>query len=755
MENTMLEFIEVCRQKKFYCMHDNVDDLIESALNSKFLSINLNSQRLDKEKQEVKNVMEQPAEHRTCIVESLQNFRVIHKKSYTSLKNTSQISLVHAIAPILSTEQPEYSLSMGYEHPNTTPKIESNEIIKSGVEELVPILSENEVTLEDKRECDVLVCEDSFTFDVYDDHSEIFSDSNNDDISSDDDAFEDIEYIEASLLVSKLVSLEEENVKEEEVDLEDIFQIQDVVLHEKLLSINRLIANIESLNDNPTPDCVRKSFASFPIFEESDNSLLDNSSPKFETFSDQTEEMRSGSTTTHDFLLEYDSFCFEIEPGQERLTSAVKNDISDDSTNDPLLEEVDLFLIVGNKMHKEFPLPGEIFADRSDKGFVLVWVDQERIVKRVPTSSYRDDSSDSHHPGGRHVYICISLMRKEVQKKASASCLIGLRGCQFGKELKSFIYNMEYSSRSPKIFSRILDCITLYTGARQQGITKVGYGIRDTWVNPAEAVPEIAPMTLGEVNTRVTELDELHEHDTQDLYALLEDAQDSKTRISQRVTMDSQRVIGAISGTASAGFTQDDSLGDSMDCGGGGLCFPSGLGLLDRIESDSLLGASDPPGLCVYTRDLDPGTSNITTATGHSHSDAAPGTDGRDSLSDERHTARDERIMAPATRQGPNAPPNDTNPNNMTPESVQAMIDQALLRNSTNRDENHSSHKDNRRNVKTARPCFYVDFMKCQSLNFKGTKGVVKFATCTLLDVALTWWNSQIRSLGSDAYAMT
>ncbi|GKE40238.1 hypothetical protein Tco_1463643, partial [Tanacetum coccineum] len=65
---------------------------------------------------------------------------------------------------------------------------------------------------------------------------------------------------------------------------------------------------------------------------------------------------------------------------------------------------------------------------------------------------------------------------------------------------------------------------------------------RDTWVDLAEAVPEIAPMTVGEVNTMVTEHVELHEHDTQDLYALLEDDQDSRTRISQRVTMDSQRV---------------------------------------------------------------------------------------------------------------------------------------------------------------------------------------------------------------------
>ncbi|GJV42655.1 putative reverse transcriptase domain-containing protein [Tanacetum coccineum] len=83
------------------------------------------------------------------------------------------------------------------------------------------------------------------------------------------------------------------------------------------------------------------------------------------------------------------------------------------------------------------------------------------------------------------------------------------------------------------------------------------------------------------------------------------------------------------------------------------------------------------------------------------------------------------------------------------------------------------------RNVQTMRPYFYADFMKCQPLNFKGTEGVVgltkwiekmesvfnisgcaienqvKFATCTLLDAALTYWNGQIRTLGPDAYSMT
>nr|GEW16189.1 hypothetical protein [Tanacetum cinerariifolium] len=300
MEDTMLELVKICQEKEFLCIHDNVDDLIESVINSKLFSINSNSQRLDKEDQEVKNVVEQPAERG------------------------------NRIAPILSTKEPKYLPSMGYENSNTTPKTESGEI-KSGVKELVPILSKNEVTLEDKRECDLLVCENS---PVYDNHFEIFFDSKDgDDILVHNDDFEDIEFVEASLSDPEIVNQEEENVvhqEEEEVDLEDISQIQDMVLREKLLSINRLIANIESLNDNPTPDCMLNSF-------KSENSLSDNFLPEFETFCDNTEETRSGNTThANDSLSKYDSFCFEIEPDQERLINLVKNDIFNDS-NDPLL----------------------------------------------------------------------------------------------------------------------------------------------------------------------------------------------------------------------------------------------------------------------------------------------------------------------------------------------------------------------------------------------------------------------------------
>ncbi|GKC89060.1 hypothetical protein Tco_1149709 [Tanacetum coccineum] len=240
-----------------------------------------------------------------------------------------------AITPVLSTKEAVDSLIMEDEHLDTIPATESDEVIKSSVENLVPIPSEFEGISNDT--CDEPICDDSSTFDALNDHSEILSDSNDDGTLSDDDDFEDIEY----------VSLEEVNNEQEEkeFDLEDILQIQDVILREKLLNISRLITNIESLNDNPTPDYVFKSPSSFPIpvmdsdsfFEESDTSLSysDNSLPEFEPFSNDTEETRSGSTTTHanHSLPEYDSFLFKIEPDQGELTNIV-------------IEEVDTFLVL-------------------------------------------------------------------------------------------------------------------------------------------------------------------------------------------------------------------------------------------------------------------------------------------------------------------------------------------------------------------------------------------------------------------------
>ncbi|GJT10054.1 putative reverse transcriptase domain-containing protein [Tanacetum coccineum] len=86
----------------------------------------------------------------------------------------------------------------------------------------------------------------------------------------------------------------------------------------------------------------------------------------------------------------------------------------------------------------------------------------------------------------------------------------------------------------------------------------------------------------------------------------------------------------------------------------------------------------------------------------------------------------------------------------------------------------------NFRGFMPARECTYQDFLKCQPLNFNGTEGVVgltrwfekmetvfhisncpekyqvKYASCTLLNSALTWWNSHKRTIRNEAaYAMS
>ncbi|GJT70019.1 reverse transcriptase domain-containing protein [Tanacetum coccineum] len=77
-------------------------------------------------------------------------------------------------------------------------------------------------------------------------------------------------------------------------------------------------------------------------------------------------------------------------------------------------------------------------------------------------------------------------------------------------------------------------------------------------------------------------------------------------------------------------------------------------------------------------------------------------------------------------------------------------------------------------NAPVARVCTYKDFLNCQPREFSGNEGVVglvrwfkkiesvyrisncpmdsqvKFTTCTLLDSALTWWNSHVQTVGID-----
>ncbi|GJY69741.1 hypothetical protein Tco_0472723 [Tanacetum coccineum] len=151
----------------------------------------------------------------------------------------------------------------------------------------------------------------------------------------------------------------------------------------------------------PTSDHV-KSPSSFSIpvmdsdsfFEESDTSLsqLDNSLPKFETFSDHTEETRSGSTTTHanNSLPEYDSFLFEIEPDQGGLTSIV-------NSNDPLLE-IPEFESFHFDLDPSFPRPP---PEPLDVEISLIFEPNAHVINNVDELN-EDECFD---PGGGEINV--------------------------------------------------------------------------------------------------------------------------------------------------------------------------------------------------------------------------------------------------------------------------------------------------------------------------------------------------------------
>ncbi|GJX16033.1 hypothetical protein Tco_0216865 [Tanacetum coccineum] len=156
------------------------------------------------------------------------------------------------------------SLIMEDDHLDTIPETESNELIKSSVEDLVHTPSESDGI--SKGECDLP---------VYDDFS-----------SKKDEG----------LILIK--------ISEKGVDTD--------ILHEKLLNVNLLIANIEALKDNPIPSSnfVIKSPSTFPNSFLEETNTFDNSLTESETFLFNMEEISSGSTTTRsDYSLpDYEPF---------------------------------------------------------------------------------------------------------------------------------------------------------------------------------------------------------------------------------------------------------------------------------------------------------------------------------------------------------------------------------------------------------------------------------------------------------------
>ncbi|GJY04414.1 putative reverse transcriptase domain-containing protein [Tanacetum coccineum] len=145
----------------------------------------------------------------------------------------------------------------------------------------------------------------------------------------------------------------------------------------------------------------------------------------------------------------------------------------------------------------------------------------------------------------------------------------------------------------------------------------------------------------------------------------------------------------------------------------------------------------------------------------------------------------DVNVPTPHTTPTPVTPaPNAPTTTTVTEAQLQALINQgvaaAMAEAEASRVRNgYNSNGSGPRPAQAARECSYSEFLKCKPLDFKGTEGVVgltrwfekmesvfsisncpaasqvKFATCTLQDDALTWWNSYVKTTTPEvAHAM-
>ncbi|GJT56953.1 hypothetical protein Tco_0992007 [Tanacetum coccineum] len=259
-----------------------------------------------------------------------------------------------AITPALSTEEPVDSLIMENEHLDTIPETESDEFIKSSVENLVQNPSESEDFSDIESECDMPVCDNFTTF------SNLLFDANDDFSSSDDESFSD-EDVPNEIYSNPLFDEEIISVK---IDASIISMIDSLLeqfsgelAHNDLIpsGINEADFNLEEdirfierlLYDNSSPrpsevfqansDTIVESFPIFPIPVKDSDSLreeidifpsLNDSIPPGNESDDFNSEDDNNST----FLPEFESFHVDY-PDSGDSTIDVVEDIPVDVPN--------------------------------------------------------------------------------------------------------------------------------------------------------------------------------------------------------------------------------------------------------------------------------------------------------------------------------------------------------------------------------------------------------------------------------------
>ncbi|GKD99083.1 hypothetical protein Tco_1382980, partial [Tanacetum coccineum] len=229
------------------------------------------------------------------------------------------------ITPVLPTKEPDNSLIMGDEHLSTILKTELDELIKSSVENLVPIPSESEGI--SNSECDVPDCDDSQTTKFSTFSNPLFDDStSSDDESSHEEVIHEISF---KTYLNPLFDLDEEIISTSSPKIDSLLD----EFAGELITIPPRIVNRENeeyislmerlLYDNSSPrppddfhanlNMIIESLPTFPIPVEDSDSLreeidifpgLDDSTPPGIESDDYDSEGDNNSTS----LLEFESF---------------------------------------------------------------------------------------------------------------------------------------------------------------------------------------------------------------------------------------------------------------------------------------------------------------------------------------------------------------------------------------------------------------------------------------------------------------
>nr|GEY75102.1 hypothetical protein [Tanacetum cinerariifolium] len=282
MENTMFNLVKICHHKEFLCIHDDIDNLIERALNSKLFSINsINSQRLDKKRSRKSKII--------------------------------------------------------------TPETESDKVTESNAKNLLPIPSKCEVTLEDKIEWDMPAKDDcSPVFTTF--LNPHFKD--NDDLdSSDDESLPDEDVPAEEFKIYSNPLCDEDKINSDKLDphcfnvesdfVESLLNRDTFIDFSSKFDYSSELAHIK-------PEIPKSDFD----FEEEihliENLLYDNSFPRPpKELNAEIESIPLLPIPVQDGNSQQEKIDIGTET-DDVLPPSDDND--DDLSNDSLLEEVDLFL---------------------------------------------------------------------------------------------------------------------------------------------------------------------------------------------------------------------------------------------------------------------------------------------------------------------------------------------------------------------------------------------------------------------------